>query len=126
MTGHGEKLSRKQEQAISALVTCASIIEAATQCGLAEVTLRRWLKQADFQHAYRDARRQVVQQAIAQVQRTTGEAVDTLRSVMQDRRAPASAKVSAARAILDVAVRAVELEDIEARLAALEQQVHTK
>jgi hypothetical protein len=44
MTGHGEKLSRKQDQAITALVTWPSITEAAAQCGLAEVTLRRWLK----------------------------------------------------------------------------------
>jgi len=64
MTGHGEKLSRKQDQAITALVTCPSITEAAVQCGLADVTIRRWLKQEGFQQAYRDARRQVVQQAV--------------------------------------------------------------
>jgi hypothetical protein len=88
MTGHGEKLSRKQDQAITALLTCASITEAATQCGLAEVTVRRWLKQDTFQQAYRDARRQVVQQAIVQVQQATGEAVATLRTVMQAPEAP--------------------------------------
>ena len=92
MTGHGEKLSRKQEQAITALVICASITEAAAQCGLADVTLRRWLKQDGFQTAYREARRAVVQQAIVQVQRATEEAV--------------------------------ELEDLEARIAALEAQGH--
>ena len=120
MTGHGEKLSRKQEQAITALVLCASLTEAAAQCGLAEVTLRRWLKQDGFQQAYRDARRQVVQQAIVQVQRATGEAVETLRGVMQGTDAPASAKVSAAKTILETALKAVELEDLEGRIAALE------
>ena len=120
MIGHGEKLSRKQDQIITALVSCASITEAAAQCGLAEVTVRRWLKQEAFQQAYRDARRQVVQQAIVQVQQATGEAVETLRQVMQDTDAPASARVSAAKAILDTAVKAVELEDLEMRIAALE------
>ena len=72
MIGHGEKVSRKQEQAITALVTCASVTEAAHQCGVAEVTLRRWLEQEDFQTAYRAARRTVVQHAIVQVQRATG------------------------------------------------------
>ena len=122
MIGHGEKLSRKQDQIITALVTCASITEAAAQCGLADVTLRRWLKQEPFQAAYRDARRAVVQHAITQVQRATGEAVETLRSVMQDADAPASAKVSAAKVILETAVKAVELEDLEVRIAALEAQ----
>ena len=120
MIGHGEKLSRKQDQAITALVTCPSIAEAATQCGLAEVTLRRWLKQDGFRTAYREARRAVVQHAIVQVQQATGEAVATLRRVRQDPETSASAKVSAAKAILDTAVKAVELEDLEARIAALE------
>jgi hypothetical protein len=53
-------------------------------------------------------------------QRVTGEAVETLRSVMQDADAPASARGSAAKAILETAVKAGELEDLEARLAALE------
>jgi hypothetical protein len=122
MIGHGEKLSRKQDQVITALVTCASITEAAAQCGLADVTLRRWLKREPFQAAYREARRAVVQHAITQVQRATGEAVETLRRVMQDAEAPASARVSAAKAILETAVKAVEVEDLEARITALEAQ----
>lgn len=116
------KLSRKQDQAIAALLTCPSILDAARQSGVAEVTLYRWLKLEVFQCAYRDARRQCVQQAIVQVQQATGEAVKTLRAVMQDADAPASAKVSAAKAILETAVKAVELEDLEARLAVLEAQ----
>ena len=52
--------------------------EAAAQSGLAEVTLRRWLKHAAFQTAYREARRAVVQHAIVAVQQAT-EAVATLQ-----------------------------------------------
>jgi hypothetical protein len=124
MTGHGEKLSRKQDQAITALVTCPSITEAAAQCGLAEVTLRRWLKHEVFQTAYREARRAVVQHAVVQIQHATGEAVETLRSVMRDADAAASARVSAAKAILETAVKAVELEDLESRILALEDHLH--
>src|SRR5689334_18642447 len=120
MIGHGEKLSRKQEQAITALVTCASVTEAAHQCGIAEVTLRRWLKDDGFQADYREVRRTVVQCAIVQVQRATAEAVETLRAVMHDSESPASARVSAAKTILDTAIKAVELEDLEARIVALE------
>ena len=122
MKGHGEKLSRKQEAFISALLTAPTLTDAAQTAGIGEVTAWRWLKEPTFQTAYRDARRAVVQQAITQVQQATGEAVETLRSVMQDPEAPASAKVSAAKNILDTAVKAVELEDLEARITALEQQ----
>ena len=38
----------------------------------------------------------------------------------QDTEAPANAKVSAAKTILETAVKAVELEDLEVRIVALE------
>jgi hypothetical protein len=120
MKGHGEKLSRKQEALISALLTAPTLADAAHTAGIGEVTAWRWLKDATFQATYREARRQVVQQAIVQVQQATGEAVETLRQVMQAADAPASAKVSAAKTILETAVKAVELEDLEARIVALE------
>jgi hypothetical protein len=123
MPGHGEKLTRRKEQAIGALLTHATLTEAATVLDVDESTLRRWLREdTPFQTAYREARRAVVQQAITQVQCATGEAVETLRAVMQDSESPASARVSAAKAILETAVKAVELEDLEARIAALEAQ----
>jgi hypothetical protein len=121
MRAHSKnRLSRKQEQTIAALLTCDSLIAAAAQCGIAEATLHRWLKDDGFQTAYREARRAVVQFAIVHVQRAAAEAVDTLRAVMHDSESPASARVSAAKAILDTAVKAIELEDLEARIAALE------
>jgi hypothetical protein len=53
MKGHGEKLSRKQDLAIAGLLTEPTIGEAAQKAGVSEVTLWRWLKQADFTSAYR-------------------------------------------------------------------------
>src|SRR4029453_10696766 len=105
MKGHGEKLSRKQEALISALLTAPRLADAAQTAGIGEVTAWRWLKDATFQTAYRAARRAVVQHAITQVQQATGEAVETLRSVMQDAEAPASARVSAAKAVLETAIK---------------------
>ena len=119
-------LTPRQEQSITALLVQGSLQAAAAASGINEKTLRSWLRDdAAFQIAYREARRAVVQHAITQVQHATGEAVETLRAVMQDAEAPASAKVSAAKTILDTAVKAVELEDLEARITALEQQART-
>jgi len=123
MRAHGDKLTRRQEHTIAALLTCDTITAAAVQCGIAEATMHRWLKEASFQAAYREARRQVVQHAITQVQRATSEAVATLRTVMRDPNSLASARVSAAKVILETAIKAVELEDLEARIIALEAQV---
>ena len=121
MRGPGEKLTRKQEMAIAALLTAPTIAEAAHAASISEPTLWRWLQREDFQTAYRQAKREAVSQAVAHLQRVAGEAVDTLLAVMQDAQKPASARVSAARAVLDLAIRGVELEDLEARIHALEQ-----
>lgn len=114
-------LSRKAEEAIAALLTVASIEEAAQQAGIGFRTLHRWIREdADFQHAYRLARREVVHQAQAQIQKATGRAVATLIAVMDDPLAPPGAKVTAARVILEQAIRAIEIDDLESRIIALE------
>jgi phage terminase small subunit len=119
-------LTRRQEAFIAILLNSPTILQAARTAGIAEVTARRWLKEPSFQEAYRTARRHVVQHAVARVQQATCMAVETLEAIMQDSEAPASARVSAAKAVLEMAIKAVELEDLEARITALEQQAHPK
>ncbi len=122
MASSSQKRARKQDQAIAALLEQPTISKAAKKAGVGERTLLRWLKLDDFQLAYRIARRALVSQAIAHLQQITGEAVETLRLVMKDKSAPASAKVAAARIALDLAFKAIETEDVEQRLTALEQR----
>jgi FAD/FMN-containing dehydrogenase len=123
MSGHGQKLRRKEETAISALLTQGTLAEAAQVAGIGEATLRRWLQRDDFQAAYRRARREAVSQAVAHLQKASGAAVDTLRGIMQDPHKLASARVTAARVILEIAIKAVELENLEVRLAVLEARL---
>ena len=121
MAGHGEKWTRKQDQAIAALLVYPTIPAAAKAVGVGETTLWRWLQRDDFQDAYRLAKREAVAQAIAQLQRASGEAVKALSDVMNDPIAPASARVSAAKTILEMAVKGIELEDLAARVEELEK-----
>ena len=65
--------------------------------------------------------RHAVTQATARLQHVAVRAVDTLDTVMDDAKATASSRVSAARTALDLAYRAVELEDVEERVTALER-----
>lgn len=123
MVGHGEKLSRKQEAAIAALLSCKTIAEAAKAAGIGENTLFRWLRLDDFQNAYRKARKDVVSQAIGQIQNGLSDAVKTLQSVMNNKKAPASARVSAARSMIDLGLKGVEIEDLQSRVEALERAI---
>lgn len=114
-------LSPRAEKVIAALLSEQSIEDAAHISGIGARTIHRWLREDDaFQYAYRRARRKVVEQAQAQIQKATGRAVATLLAVMDDELAPPGAKVSAARTILEHAIRAVEIDDLTARIEALE------
>ena len=54
--GHGEKLTRKQEQAVAALLEQPTVLRAATAAGVSERTLRLWLKDPGFKAAYPGSR----------------------------------------------------------------------
>jgi hypothetical protein len=119
--GHGSKFSRKKEEAIHALCTQRNMEEAARAANVGKRTLVRWMKLPEFREAYREARREAVSQANARMQQASSAAVSTLLKIMVDAAAPPAARVRAAHRILDGAKQAIELEDIEVRLAALER-----
>jgi hypothetical protein len=127
MKGHGEKLTRLQEKAIAALLTTTSVAEAAKMIPVGEGTLWRWLRQEGrFQEAYATARKELVRHAIVQIQGRMTKAVDTLVEVMENQEAPASSRVSAARSLLDLGLRATEFEELESRISELERQLSNR
>ena len=121
MTGHGSKFGRKKEEAIAALLTQRNVEEAARSIKVAPKTLLRWMREPEFESAYRAARRDTFKQSIARLQQATAAAVTTLLKVMVDPGTPASTKVRAADSVLDHAAKAIEIEDIEARVCELER-----
>ena len=118
---HG--ISRKQDTAIGALLSKPIISAAAESVGVGESTLRRWLKDGDFLTAYRAVRREAVSQAVDHLQGACSVAVLALTDVAQDVNCPAGARVSAARTVLELALKGVELEDLAVRVEELESQV---
>jgi hypothetical protein len=121
MTGHGAKYGRKQEEAIAALLTQRNVEEAAKSINVATKTLIRWMKLPEFQKAYRDARRAAFGQSIARLQQLSSAAVSVLGKVLIDPNTPASTKVRAVDSVLNHATKAIEVEDLAARIEALEQ-----
>jgi transposase-like protein len=121
MTGHGAKIRRKQEEAIVALLTQRNVEEAARAIGVDPKTLLRWMKEPEFDAAYREARRMAYGQSIARLQQAASAASSTLLKIMIDPNSPPSCRLRAADSVLSHAAKAIEIEEIEARLAALEQ-----
>ena len=120
MKGHGEKLTRKADDLIVALLAHDSISAAARAINIGEKTAHRWLALPEFQREYRAARRQLVEQSLAALQSATVEAVECLRRNLTCEKP--NVEVSAAVAIIGQAIKAVELVDLEERLSELESR----
>ena len=99
MKGSGEKLSHKQEKAIAPLLSEATIASAAQKAGVGEVTLYRWLKLPQVLEACREVRREVVEEAIAQLQQSSWAASTTLIRLLGS--AYDSIRLRAAQTILE-------------------------
>jgi hypothetical protein len=119
--GHGAKFERKKEQAIAALLTHRTTEEAAAAVGIGITTLFRWMNEPQFRSAYLKARRESVSQAIARMQQATGAAGVTILKLMMDPSVPPAVKLRAAESVFSLAIKGIETEDIEARIAALER-----
>ena len=121
MVGHGAKFGRKKEEAISALLMQRNVEEAARAVGVSTSTLVRWMREPQFDADYRKARRNAFGQSVARLQQGSSAAVSVLLKVMVDPATPASTRVRAADSVLDHSAKAIEIEDIEARVAELER-----
>jgi transposase-like protein len=117
--GHGGKRPRQAEAAIAALLTEPTVEAAARRVGVNESTLLRWLKEPEFGTEYRAARRLVVESAIGRLQQAATQAVDALARNLSC--GIPAVEVGAAKAVLDQAIRGVELLDLAERVAVLEQ-----
>src|SRR5262245_39382488 len=119
------RLTAKREKVIFALLVEPTIQAAAQTAGVGKRTVYTWLKDPTFIAAYRQARAEAVSQAVARLQQASGEAVDTLKAVMADTKAPAPAKVTAAKTILEMALKGTELAELQRRLQELEHAQDT-
>jgi AcrR family transcriptional regulator len=117
------KSSRKvrSEEIISALLEHGNTSKAARALGVSEATVRRRLRTEEFQEEFRRVRREALSQAVARLQQSSTAAAVTLLRIMVDPAAPASTRMRAASCVLDGAMRGMEMEDLEVRLARLEQ-----
>jgi hypothetical protein len=125
--GHGEKFSRKGEEFIGALLSEPTIQAAAKRVKISPATAARWLNDPGFKERYRAARRESMQRTTARLQSASLVAVEALVRIAEVGESE-SARVTAARTILEAAYRGVEFDDVLVRIERLEvvQSKHRK
>ncbi len=112
-------ITPKQEHLLAALMAGSTIVDAAAACNVNESTAHRWLKEDAFQNAYQAARRAAFDETLLALMSGTATALKTLYEAMKNGETYA-VRVNAARIWLEQALHVHKMEDLEARIAALE------
>lgn len=114
-------MTNRQQRALAALIRSPTTREAAVEAKIGYSTLRKWLQtDGEFREAYQEELSQLVEEAGRSVRAGMTDAAEALRRIATDPDAPSSARVAAAKAILDSGLRIVEITDVISRLEALE------
>jgi hypothetical protein len=110
---------RKRSQIINALLTTPSVKAAAESLKMSQRTVHRALDDPTFQRELRKHCRQLVQGTVARLQHHCALAGLTLASLVKSDNE--KIKLAASRAVLQIAVKGVEIADLEARIEELER-----
>jgi len=116
----------RKDRAVLALLEHSTAEKAAEAVGVHPATLRRWMRQPGFQEALRQARREKFSQSMGLLHLGTNAAISNLLKIMRDPQQPGSTQVRAIDSLLNRVTKAIEIEDIMARLATLERIVQQR
>lgn len=118
------KLNAKQEKFMIALMNTNTIVDACKEAGITTNTGHKYLNNPEFKQEYLRLRRETMQQATNKLQQSAVLAVETLENVMTDiENSTPSARVQAARAVLENAYKSLEIDDLQQRIEQLEMRL---
>ncbi len=115
-------MTPSKERAIAALLANPTKQQAAKAAGITDRTLARYFEDPEFVQAYKQAFGNMVEDATRQAQQSLAPALSTLREIMEDREENTGARIQAAKATLEYALRFTEQLDILEQLQELENE----
>ena len=110
------------ETIIAALLSCSTLEAAARQCGISIRQLFERRQDPAFVAKLKQAPAEALESTTRFLQSATGTAARVLAEIAESPGRPAQVRISAAKSILDMAVRYTETVDLQGRLDALERQ----
>jgi hypothetical protein len=119
-------LKPAQSRALAAILGERDIRAAAKAAKIPERTLWTWLTMPAFQDGLNEAMSRVMDAAIYDLAGRAVLAVETLRDVMQDKKASAGVRVQAANIALGRLMDLREVKDSEQRLTAIERALNLR
>lgn len=115
----GKRIS--DEKMILALVTCKDITDASEKLGISRQAIYNRLQQPAFRKRLQNERQGQMQVASSKLTNITGNAIETLSSVMNDTEIASGTRIRSAQVLLDICLRTTEINDIVERISAIEE-----
>src|SRR5262245_58962904 len=120
MNGNSE-LSGRQLRVIPYLLAAPSIEEGCKRARVGKATVYGWLKQEEFRDEFYGRRKEIVELAIETLKANVSKAAQTHVKHLDSQKETIS--IRAAESIIEFAQRAIEVEELEQRIGALEKTI---
>ena len=117
-----EALTTKQIRIIPYLLEAPSIEQGCKRAKVSKVTVYGWLKEEPFREELRRQREEVVRGALETLKANTAKATETLVKLLDSEKEGIRAR--AAEDIIEFTQKAIEFEDLEKRITAIEDQLY--
>jgi cytochrome c-type biogenesis protein CcmH/NrfG len=117
----GGNKARNRDLAAVALASGKRIAEAGAAAGVTERTVQNWLTDEAFAGRVRELRSRMVSAAAAKLAGAMGKAADTLEKLLDS--ADEAVQRHAAVKILELGQKAVEIEELQGRMAEIEARL---
>ena len=92
-------------------------------CRVSERSIQRWLKEPEFQQEYQCKKNESLEGAVNQLRTAGFDAAQRLHKIVLDESAPLPSVVSASARLLELLLKACEIEDLGKRLDRLEESL---
>lgn len=119
-----EELTAKQKRVIPYLLAAPSIEEGCRNGRVNKTTVYAWLKDEPFREELRRQRAQVVREALDTLKANVSKATETLVKLLDSEKEPIQAR--AAEDIIEFTQKAIEFEELERRIAAIEDKIQQR
>jgi transposase len=114
-------LTTRQTRVIPYLLDAPSIEEGSKRARVSKVTVYSWLKQENFRQELKRQRDELIRGALDSLKANIGKATETLVKLLDSKSEPIRAR--AAEDIIEFAQKAIEHEELEKRVQALEERL---
>jgi len=118
------KLTARQLKAIPHIVSSPTYTEGCKKAKINKTTLYKWLKEPEFKAELDRQRDEIAAEAFGVLSQSMTKAVETLVGLLDNK--DDRLKRLAAKDVIDFIIRHKEVEDLDKRLAAVEQRLENQ